>query len=82
MSTDKDHDSVKRYLPHFPVVKKDRSTTKVRIVFDAPARHNGIALNDVIYQGPKLQNDLLNVFKRYSVALVCDVFKSTIVPQR
>ena len=61
VSTDEDHDSVKWYLPYFPVVKKDRSTTKIRIVFDASARHNGIALNDVICQGPKLQNDLLNV---------------------
>ena len=29
VSTDKDCDSVKWYLPHFPVVRKDRSTTKV-----------------------------------------------------
>ena len=28
VSTDKDCDSVKWYLPHFPVVRKDRSTTK------------------------------------------------------
>ena len=62
VSTDKDCDSVKWYLPHFPVVRKDRSTTKVRIVFDASARYNGTALNDVIYQGPKLQNDLFNMF--------------------
>ena len=76
VSTDKDHDSVKWYLPHFPVVRKDRSTTKVRIVFDASARYNGTALNDVIYQGPKLQNDLFNVllrFRRYPVALICDI---------
>ena len=64
------------YLPHFPVVRKDRSTTKVRIVFDGSARYNSTALNDVIYQGPKLQNDLFNVllrFRRYPVALMCDI---------
>ena len=58
------------------MVKKDRSTTKIRIAFDASARHNGIALNDVICQVPKLQNDLLNVllqFRRYPIALVCDI---------
>ena len=42
VSTDEDHDLVKWYLPHFPVVKKDQSTTKARIVFDASARHCGI----------------------------------------
>ena len=55
------HEQIKWYLPHFPVVKKDHSTTKIQIVFDASAKYNGIALNDVIYQGPKLQNDLFSV---------------------
>ena len=76
VSTNEDCDSVKWYLPHFPVVREDRSTTKVRIVFYASARYNGTALNDVIYQGPKLQNDLFNVllrFRRYPVALICDI---------
>ena len=45
-------------------------------MLDASARYNGSALNDVIYQGPKLQNDLFNVllqFRRYPVALICDI---------
>ena len=76
ISTDKNCNLVKWYLPHFPVVREGRSTTKVRIVFDASAKYNGTALNDVIYQGPKLQNDLFNVllrFRRYPVALICDI---------
>ena len=71
VSTDKYCDSVKWYLPHFPVIRKDRSTTKVRIVFDASAGYNGTALNDVIYQG-HLFNVLLR-FRRYPVALICDI---------
>jgi len=55
-----DNDTIKWYLPHFPVVKKTRSTTKVCIVFDASARYNDIALNDVIFQGPKLCRGLTN----------------------
>ena len=43
------------YLPHFPVVRMDKTTTKVRIVFDCAAKCNGISLNDMIYAGPKLQ---------------------------
>lgn len=29
-----------RFLPHFPVVRPDRATTKVRIVFDTSAKLN------------------------------------------
>ena len=49
------------FLPHFPVVKEDRVTTKVRVVFDAAAKHDGKSLNDAIWPGPKLQRDLVDV---------------------
>ncbi len=64
------------YLPHFPVLRPDKKTTKTRIVFDASAKCNNTALNDVIFQGPKLQNDLTTVllrFRRNPIALMCDV---------
>ena len=51
-------------------------TTKVRFVFDTAAKTNGISLNDAIYHGLKLQKDLWTVltrFRKYPVALVCDV---------
>ena len=66
----------KWYLPHFAIVKPDRSTTKTRVVFDASAKMNDVCLNDVIHQGPKLQQDLYKVllrFRRNPVALVCDI---------
>jgi len=69
-------DVKKWYLPHFPVIRQDQSSTKVRIVVDASAKCEGLALNDVIYQGPKLQNELFNVllhFRQYPVALACDI---------
>jgi len=64
------------YLPHFPIIKPDKETTKVRIVFDAAAKSEGKCLNDYILPGPKLQQDLVKVlvrFRRESVALVCDI---------
>ena len=64
------------YLPHFPVLRPDKDTTKVRIVFDASARYEGQSLNDIIFQGPKLQQDLFDVllrFRRQPVAIVCDI---------
>lgn len=66
----------KWYLPHFPVIRPEKDTTKTRIVFDASATCEDISLNDVIHQGPKLQRDLFDVllrFRRFPVAIVCDI---------
>ena len=64
------------YLPHFPVLRPEKATTKVRVVFDGAAKFKGTSLNDAIHQGPKLQQDLLKVltwFRRFPVAVVCDI---------
>ena len=57
------------YLPHFPVLRPDKDTTKVRIVFDASVKYKGQALNDVILPVPKLQHELFDVLLR----LLCDI---------
>ena len=36
------------YLPHFPVVREDKETTKVRIVYDTVARYGGVCPNDTM----------------------------------
>ena len=64
------------YLPHFAIVRPQKTTTKVRIVFDAAASYHGISLNDAIHAGPKLQRDLCDVltrFRRKPIAVACDV---------
>ena len=64
------------WLVHFPMLRPDKATTKVRVVFDGAARHQGTSLNAVMYKGPKLQQDLIHVllrFRRYRVAIVCDI---------
>lgn len=54
------------YLPHHAVVKPDRTSTKVRVVFNASKRtDNGVSLNDILYTGPTLQNELTNVVLRW-----------------
>ena len=66
----------KWYLPHFAILKPNRATTKIRIVFDASAKYEGASLNDMIYSGPKLQRELFDVllrFRRHPVAIVCDI---------
>ncbi len=64
------------YLPHFPILRPDKSTTKVRIVFDASVGSQGLSLNDTILQGPRLQNDLVKVlirFRQHPVVIICDI---------
>ena len=71
-----DHLASKWFLPHFPVLRPDKDTTKTRIVFDAAAKFEGTSLNDQIYQGPKLQRDLFDVLlilRRLPIAVVCDI---------
>ena len=64
------------YLSHFPVVRMNKETTKVRIVFDCAAKCNGISLNDMIHAGPKLLQGLFNVlvrFRQNPVGIACDI---------
>ena len=68
----------KWYLPHFPVFRPDKDTTKIRIVFDATAKYQETSLNDAINQGAKLQRGLFDVllrFRRLPAAIVCDIAK-------
>ena len=52
------------YLPHFPVLRPDKSTTKTHTMFDASEKFNDVSLNDIVLQGPKLQNDFFAVLLR------------------
>ncbi|XP_049316695.1 uncharacterized protein LOC125779394 [Bactrocera dorsalis] len=48
------------YLPHHAVIKPDRITTKLRVVFNASCpTSNHKSLNDVSHIGPTLQKDLV-----------------------
>ena len=73
---ERDQKETRWLLPHFPVIKRDRQTTKIRIVFDAAAKYQDVCLNDLIETGPKLQNDLFEIllrFRRSRIAVVCDI---------
>ena len=42
------------YLPHKEVVRSNKDTTKLRVVYDASTRNHGPSLNDCLYAGPSL----------------------------
>lgn len=60
------------YLPHHAVVREDKTTTKVRVVFDAscPGK-NGVSLNSELMIGPKLQPDLRHIIMRWRMHPIC-----------
>ena len=68
------------YLPHRAVVRNDKSTTKVRIVFDGSAKRvNQASLNEILHTGPALNPsifELLLKFRIYQVVLTADMEKA------
>ena len=65
------------YLPHHAVVREDKETTKVRIVYNASNKgDNNVSLNDSLLVGPKLQPDLRHTlmrWRRHEVCIVADL---------
>ena len=66
-------------LPHKEVVRNDKDTTKLRVVYDASAKNNGPSLNDCIYAGPLLTPLIFNIlirFRIHPVAVTADIEKA------
>ena len=70
--------SLLHYLPHHAVVRQDRETTKIRVVYDGSARdkNESHSLNDCLLTGPNyvpMLFDILLRFRTYPVALTGDI---------
>ena len=71
----------KHYLPHHPVITPTKSTTKLRIVYDASAkaRKGDRSLNECLYRGPVLLPDLCGMLLRFRIqpiAIFADIEKA------
>jgi hypothetical protein len=70
-----------RYLPHHPIVRPDKQTTKIRVVLDASAKSSPLdaSLNQCLHEGANLLPNLVGVilrFRLYSFACTADIEKA------
>lgn len=73
--------SIKHYIPHHPVITPSKSTTKVRIVYDASAktRKTNKSLNECLYRGPVIMPSLYGLLIRFRlspIGVVGDIEKA------
>ena len=69
------------YLPHHGVIRKNRETTKLRIVYDGSAKSPGqqLSLNDCLPTGPNYIPQLADVLARFRwhrMAIAADIEKA------
>ena len=67
------------YIPHHALIREDKETTKLRIVFDASSKTEGVSLNGCLNSGPCLVPNLFDVllhFRCHQIALVSDIEKA------
>ena len=77
------------YIPHHAVVREDKDTTKLRVVFDASCKLPGQpSLNQCLMPGPSVIPELYDVtlrFRWFPVAVVADIEKAflmiNVIPQ-
>ncbi|XP_045456263.1 uncharacterized protein LOC123666100 [Melitaea cinxia] len=67
------------YMPHHAIERPDSITTSLRVVFNASGKTtSGVSLNDVLYRGPNLQQELLILvlkWRQYKYAFTADLEK-------
>ena len=67
------------YMPHHGVVRRDKDTTKLRVVYDGSAERDDVSMNDCLDQGPNYIPKLFDVlvkFRSHHVAPTADIEKA------
>ncbi|GFX77505.1 uncharacterized protein TNCV_4025551 [Trichonephila clavipes] len=61
-----DNSEIAYYMPHHGILKPEKSTTKLRVVFNATnPTSNGLSLNSIQYNGGLVQNDLFTIMIKF-----------------
>lgn len=72
-------------IPHHAVYRPADGDSKIRVVFDASAGARGLSLNESLLQGPKLQQDIVDVLTRFRVpkrvftADICKMYRQILI---
>ena len=67
------------YVPHHAVIRQDKQTTKLRIVYDASAKSHGLSLTECLYIGPKFNQRIFEIllrFRLHNSGFIADVEKA------
>ncbi|XP_066596569.1 uncharacterized protein [Prorops nasuta] len=74
------------FLPHHAVFKTENQKTKIRVVFNASSKTStGVSLNDTLFIGPKLQQDITRIlmnwraFRYVGVTDIAKMFRQILV---
>ena len=81
VSANDDDQALQHYIPHHEIVTPEKTTTKIRIVFDASAKtkKGSQSLNENLHRGAIILEDLCGLLMRFRlnrVALIADVEKA------
>ncbi|CAF1104794.1 unnamed protein product [Didymodactylos carnosus] len=71
----------KHYIPHHAVITPDKSTTKLRIVYDgsAKSKKENKSINECLHRGPVMLEDVCQLLIRFrlnEIAMVADIEKA------
>ena len=64
------------YLPHHRVIGTDKSTSRMRIVYDAFTKRDSPSLNDCLEKGPSTLPKIIDILLRFQlnkIALIRDI---------
>ena len=79
--TESEEGPIKHYIPHHPVITPLKSTTKVRVAYDASAKtkQDHKSLNENLYRGPIILPDLIDLLLRFRlppIGVISDIEKA------